>query len=399
MYLTRKINSDLIWVGANDRRLALFEGVYAVQKGISYNAYLLLDDKTVLFDTVDKACSQRLLENLAHELNGRNLDFVVVHHMEPDHSATLSLVLQMYPEAKIIGNAKIKTMIKQFFDIEDERFVVVNEGDKMSFGKHELTFINAPMVHWPEVMMSYDITDKTLFTADAFGVFGAINGKLFADEVDFMRDYLDEARRYYTNIVGKYGQMVVKALEKIATLEVSTVCPLHGFVWRKDFDKYLSKYLLWASYKPEEKGVLVAYASIYGNTETAAERLCASLSEKGVRTELYDVSVTPASEIISAAFRFSHMVFASATYNAGVFVKIEDLLHDLSAHNIQNRKVSYIESGSWAPVAAKKMQEILQPCKNLEQLGETVTVLSAVKEGDIAKIEALANAIADDINA
>lgn len=397
MYNTRRINKDLIWVGANDRRLAMFEGVYAVPKGISYNAYLLLDEKTVLFDTVDKSCSTKLLENLHHELNGRDLDYVVVHHMEPDHSATLRMILKEYPNAKIISNAKTKTMIGQFFNDINADFVIVNEGDKISFGDHEFTFINAPMVHWPEVMMSYDISEKTLFTADAFGVFGALNGALFADEVDFFGEYMSEARRYYTNIVGKYGQMVMNALKKVSAFELKTVCPLHGFVWRKDFDKYLDKYLHWAQYDPEEKGVLVAYASIYGNTENAAEILSSLLSEKGIRTEMFDVSVTPASEIISSAFKWSHFVFASSTYNAGVFVKMDDLLRDLAAHNIQNRKVSYIDNGSWAPIASKKMQEMLSSCKNVETLGDPISILSTVNDDVLSKIEELAKVIANDV--
>lgn len=397
MYNTRRINKDLIWVGANDRRLAMFEGVYAVPKGISYNAYLLLDKKTVLFDTVDKSCSTKLLENLHHELNGRDLDYVVVHHMEPDHSATLRMILKEYSNAKIISNAKAKTMIGQFFNDINADFVIVNEGDKISFGDHEFTFINTPMVHWPEVMMSYDMSNKTLFTADAFGVFGALNGALFADEVDFFGEYMSEARRYYTNIVGKYGQMVMNALKKVSAFELKTVCPLHGFVWRKDFDKYLDKYLHWAQYIPEEKGVLVAYASIYGNTENAAEILSSTLSEKGIRTEMFDVSVTPASEIISSAFKWSHFVFASSTYNAGVFVKMDDLLRDLVAHNIQNRKVSYIDNGSWAPIASKKMQEILSHCKNIEMLGEPISILSTVNDDVLSKIKELANVIANDV--
>lgn len=399
MYCTRKINEDLTWVGANDKRLSVFEGVYSVPKGMSYNAYLLEDEKTVLFDTVDKSCAKRLLENVAHVLDGKSLDYVVVQHMEPDHSATLDLVLREYPEAVVVCNNKTLVMLREYFDMPLERLLIVNEGDKLSLGKHELTFINAPMVHWPEVMMTYDATDKTLFTADAFGTFGSLDGALFADEVDFFKDYIDEARRYYTNIVGKYGQMVMNVLKKAETLDIKTVCPLHGFVWRKDFDIYVEKYKLWASYEPEEKGVMIAYASVYGNTATAAEILAAKLNELGVKTETFDLSVTENSHVISSAFRFSHFVFAAPTYNAGVFVRMDELLRDLAAHNIQKRTIAFIENGSWAPISAKLMREILANNKNLEFIDNVITIRASVKEENVAKICELANELANSVNA
>ena len=398
MYCTRKINEDLTWVGANDKRLSVFEGVYSVPKGMSYNAYLLKDEKTVLFDTVDKSCAKKLLENVSHALDGKSLDYVVVQHMEPDHSATLDLVLREYPEAVVVCNNKTLVMLKEYFDMPLERLLIVNEGDKLSLGKHELTFINAPMVHWPEVMMTYDATDKTLFTADAFGTFGSLDGALFADEVDFFKDYIDEARRYYTNIVGKYGQMVMNVLKKAETLDIKTVCPLHGFVWRKDFDKYVEKYKLWASYEPEEKGVMIAYASVYGNTATAAEILAAKLNELGVKTETFDLSVTENSHVISSAFRFSHLVFAAPTYNAGVFVRMDELLRDLAAHNIQKRTIAFIENGSWAPISAKLMREILANNKNLEFVENVITIKASVKEENVAKICELANELANSVN-
>ena len=271
MYCTRKVQDDLIWVGADDRRLPFFEGVYGVPDGVSYNSYLLLDEKTVLFDTVDKAVYGVFLENLAHELGGRKLDYVVVHHMEPDHAATLELVLTRYPEATVICNAKIQTMIQQYFPLDlTGRVMLVKEGDTFSSGRHSFTFVMAPMVHWPEVMMTYDLTDKILFTADAFGSFGALNGRLFNDEVDFFGECLDEARRYYTNIVGKYGPQVQAVLKKAAKLDIALVCPLHGFVWRSHFGDFVEKYLQWSSYVPEEKSVMLAYASVYGHTENAA---------------------------------------------------------------------------------------------------------------------------------
>ena len=398
MYCTRKVLDDLIWVGADDRRLACFEGVYGVPDGVSYNSYLLLDEKTVLFDTVDKAVGAVFLENVAHGLNGRKLDYLLISHMEPDHAATIETLCLRYPEAKIICNAKIQTMLAQFFTLDlSGRLHVVKEGDSLSVGKHELTFVNAPMVHWPEVMMTYDKTDKVLFSADAFGTFGALNGRLFADEGDFMGEQLDEARRYYTNIVGKYGPQVQAVLKKAAGLDIAVVCPLHGPVWRKHFGDFLEKYLLWSSYTPEEKSVLIAYASVYGHTENAANILAAKLVERGVRVRMYDTSVTPASYILSDAFRCSHLVFAATTYNAGVFVTMENLLHDIANHNLQGRKIALMENGSWAPTSGMLMREMLSELKNAEFIGDNITIRSALAEKQLGELDALADAIAADI--
>jgi len=398
MYCTRKVTDDLIWVGADDRRLPFFEGVYGVPDGVSYNSYLLLDEKTVLFDTVDKAVYGVFLENLAHELGGRPLDYLVIHHMEPDHAATLELVLQRYPETTVICNAKIKTMLAQFFPMDlSSRIQLVKEGDNFSSGRHSFSFVMAPMVHWPEVMMTYDATAKMLFTADAFGTFGALNGRLFADEVDFFSECIDEARRYYTNIVGKYGPQVQAVLKKAAKLDIDYVCPLHGFVWRSHFGDYLEKYMLWSSYVPEEKSVMIAYASVYGHTENAANILAARLCEKGVKVRMYDTSVTPASYIVSDAFRCSHLVFAATTYNAGVFVTMENLLHDIAAHNLQNRKVALIENGSWAATSGKVMSEILSGLKGIAFYDQKVSLKSALNEGQMSEIDALAQAIADEL--
>ena len=400
MYCTRKVTDDLIWVGADDRRLPFFEGVYGVPDGVSYNSYLLLDEKTVLFDTVDKAVYGVFLENIAHELNGRSLDYLVIHHMEPDHAATLELLLQRYPETTVICNAKVKAMIAQFFPAPlTDRYQIVKEGDSFSSGRHSFTFMMAPMVHWPEVMMSYDETAKILFTADAFGSFGALNGRLFADEVDFFGECMDEARRYYTNIVGKYGPQVQGALKKLAKLDIAFVCPLHGFVWRCDFEKYVEKYQLWSTYAPEEKSVLLAYASVYGHTENAANILAARLCEKGVKVRMYDTSVTPASYIVSDAFRCSTLVFAATTYNAGVFVTMETLLHDIAAHNLQNRKIALIENGSWAATSGKAMTEILSGLKGIEYYEQKVSLKSALTDAQMNELEALAQAIAEDLKA
>ena len=394
MYCYRKVTDDLYWIGGNDRRLALFEGVYQIPRGVSYNSYLLMDEKTVLLDTVDKAVKGVFFENIEKVLDGRKLDYLVVHHMEPDHSEAIWEVVMRYPEVKIVCNAKIAQMMKQFFSFDvDARVVLVKEGDTFHTGKHNLVFVSAPMVHWPEVMVSYDTTDKILFSADAFGTFGALNGALFADEVDFPRDYLDEARRYYTNIVGKYGVQVQALLKKAATLDIQMICPLHGFVWRKDIGWYLDKYMHWSSYTPEEQGVVIAYASIYGNTANAADVLACRLRERGVRTEVFDVSVTPASEIIAAAFKYSHLVFAAPTYNSGVFVTMEALLMDLAEHNIQNRMVAFMENGTWAATSARQMGAMLEKCKNLTVLEQKVTIKSSLKEQQMAEIEALAEAL------
>lgn len=401
MHCTRKVMDDLIWVGADDRRLACFEGVYGVPDGVSYNSYLLLDEKTVLFDTVDKAVYETFFENIAYALGGRELNYLVISHMEPDHAATVESLMLRHPETRIICNDKIKTMLSQFFRGLDlsSRIDTVKEGSSFSSGRHEFTFVMAPMVHWPEVMMTYDKTEKILFSADAFGTFGALNGRIFADESDFMEDYLNEARRYYTNIVGKYGPQVQSALKKAAGLDIAMVCPLHGPVWREGFGSFLEKYLLWSSYAPEEKSVMLAYASVYGHTENAANILAVKLWERGVRVRMYDTSVTPASYILSDAFRCSHLVFAATTYNAGVFVTMENLLHDIANHNLQGRKIALIENGSWAPTSGKQMKDILSGLKNTQFIGDTVTVKSSLADDQLSQLEALAYAIAADIKA
>lgn len=398
MYCTKRINNDLVWIGANDRRLAMFEGVYSVPNGVSYNSYLLTDDTTVLFDTVDRAVGAQFFENLAHELDGRSLDYIVIHHMEPDHAATLGELLEKHPETTVVCNAMIAGMIKQFFNIDvTPRAYIVKEGDTLNTGRHELTFINAPMVHWPEVMVTYDRTDKTLFSADAFGCFGALNGAIFADEVDFMRDYLDEARRYYTNIVGKYGTQVQTLLKKAASLDIRLLCPLHGFVWRRHIGDYIDKYAHWSTYTPEVKGVMIAYASVYGNTANAAEILACRLRDTGIDTAMYDVSVTPTSEIVSAAFKYSHLVFASTTYNAGIFISMDELLTDLVSHNLQNRTVAFIQNGSWAPTSGKLMRTKLSGLRGMTFFAETVDIRSALKSNQLHDIDVLANRLAASI--
>jgi Uncharacterized flavoproteins len=398
MFCYKKITDDLFWVGGNNRRLSMFEGVYPVPEGVSYNSYLLMDEKTVLFDTVDQAVTKVFFENIAEVLGDRKLDYLVVHHMEPDHSSAIAQIILLHPEVKIVCNAKISAMMKQFFEFDtdfDERAVIVKEGDMLSSGRHNLTFLMAPMVHWPEVMVTYDTTDKILFSADAFGSFGALNGAIFADEVDFDRDFLDEARRYYTNIVGKYGTQVQALLKKASAVEINLLCPLHGFVWRKNIGYYIEKYMKWSTYTPENNGVMIAYASVYGNTENAAEILSSRLRDMGIRTAMYDVSVTHASEIIAAAFKWSHLVLASTTYNAGVFIKMDDLIHDLVSHNIQNRTVAMIENGSWAATSGNLIRAELEKCKNMTILDQKISLKSSLKKGQLAEIDALVQAIAD----
>jgi len=373
----------------------MFEGVYDVPDGVSYNSYLLMDEKTVLFDTVDKAVSKVFFQNVAHVLGGKKLDYVVVQHMEPDHSATLGELLLRYPDVTIVCNEKIATMIRQFFDFSvDEQAYLVKEGSELNTGNHLLHFIMAPMVHWPEVMVTYDSVAKILFSADAFGSFGALNGAIFADEVDFERDYLDEARRYYCNIVGKYGPQVQALLKKAASLEINMICPLHGFVWRKELGYFLEKYQKWSSYTPEETGVMIAYASVYGNTENTAEIIACRLRDRGIKTVMFDVSVTPAPYIIAAAFRWSHLIFASTTYNTGIFISMDELLRDLAAHHLQNRTVAFVQNGSWAATSGKLMREIMASCKNMTLLAETVSVKSSLKEEQSGEIDALVDAVA-----
>nr|WP_027870524.1 FprA family A-type flavoprotein [[Eubacterium] cellulosolvens] len=401
MYNTRKITDDLYWVGASDRRLALFENVYPIPDGISYNSYLLMDEKTVLIDTVDNAIGERFFENVGHVLGGRKLDYIIVNHVEPDHSATLQHTLTLYPEAEVVCSAKAKLMLSQFFTCASNLcFHEMAEGDVLSTGRHELTFFGAPMVHWPEVMFTFDTTDGTLFSADAFGTFGALSGNIFADEVDFENKWMDSARRYYANIVGKYGPQVTKVLRTAADLAIRRICPLHGPVWRENIDLYIDKYTKWASYTPEEPSVLIIYGSIYGHTQNAADIVAAELAERGVRDIAeYDVSVTDASYIVAEAFRRSHIVIASATYNNEIFTKMEQALLELSEHALQNRTVAVIENGSWAPQAGKKIRAMLEGMKNITVLDETVTIKSALKDEQRAQLTAVADAVAASVSA
>ena len=398
MYCTRKVNDDYTWVGADCRRLALFEGVFGVPDGVSYNSYVLKDEKTVLFDTVDNAVRSTFRENVAHALEGKAPDYLVVHHMEPDHAAEITDMVRQYPEMTVLCSAAAKNMIGQFFDEETAgRVTVVKDGETLCTGRHTLRFLAAPMVHWPEVLMTYDETDKLLLSADAFGSFGALNGTLFADEVDFDRDVLDEARRYYANIVGKYGAQVQSVLQKAAGLDIRMLLPLHGHVWRRELGYILGKYELWSRYEPEVQGVMIAYASVYGNTENGVNILACHLAEQGVRVKMYDVSVTHSSYVVSDAFKYSHLVFAAPTYNGGVFITMDEVLRDIAAHGLQNRRYALLENGTWAPVTARQMGAMVEGLKGWQKVGENVTLRSAAHEPQMDAINALANAIRDDI--
>lgn len=399
MYDIRKISEDIIYLGCSDRHLKFFESAYPIPNGVSYNSYLILDEKTVLMDTVDKACSGQFFQNLEAGLDGRDLDYLVIHHMEPDHCALLEDVISIYPEVKIVTTAKSVALIKQFFDFDiDSRVMIVKEGDTLNTGKHEFVFMMAPMVHWPEVMVTYDKTDKAVYSADAFGSFGAINGNLFDTGVDFDKDYLDEARRYYTNIVGKYGPQVQMLLKKLNAFDVKVIYPLHGLIINENINEFTKKYDKWSRYEAEEKSVLIAYSSVYGGTENAVNILAGKLADKGVKgIKMYDVSHTHSSYVLSDAFKYSHIVFATTTYNNGIFESMEKLLHDISAHNLQNRKVVLIQNGSWAPTCGSAMKTIIEGLKGTVIIDESVCIKSALKEEQLAELDAVVEKIVNSL--
>ena len=401
MYCVRKVVDDLYWVGGNDHRLALFENIHPIPNGVSYNSYLLLDKKTVLFDTVDWDACRQFLENVEHVLNGRDLDYLVINHMEPDHGASIEEILLRYPKVKIISTEKSFLLMHQFGFNVDGRTEEVKEGDTRCFGKHTITFVEAPMVHWPEAMVSFDVTNGVLFSADAFGSFGALDGKLFNDEVDFDRDWLDDARRYYTNIVGKYGPHVQALLKKAGTIDIKVICPLHGPVWRNDFGYLLDKYDKWSRYEPEETGVLIAYASMYGNTESAAQVLAAKLVEKGVKNVVvHDVSNTHVSYLISDTFKYSHIVLASVTYNLGIYPVMHDFLMHMKALNMQKRTVGIIENWSLAPKSGSLMKDFLDnQMKQMSILNSEVSMISALNDNNKSEMDNLVDSIIDSMEA
>ncbi|MGN0483177.1 MAG: FprA family A-type flavoprotein [Lachnospiraceae bacterium] len=395
MSCVRKVTEDLYWVGVNDKRTHLFENIYPIERGVSYNSYLLLDEKTVLFDTVDWSGCREFLKNVEEVLSGRTLDYLVIDHMEPDHAASMQEVLLRYPNCKVISNAKAIQFMGQFgFDVTG-REITVKGGDTFSFGKHEVTFVFAPMVHWPEVMVTFDTTNGVLFSADAFGTFGSLDGKLFNDEVNFERDWIDDARRYFCNIVGKYGPAVQTLLTKAKTLPIQTICPLHGPVWRSDIGYFVEKHDIWSSYQPEEKGVLIVYASMYGNTEAEAQTLASQLCEKGLTNiAVYDVSTTHPSVLVAEAFKYSHIVLASPTYNNDMYPLMHDFLHHLQGLNFQKRTFAFIENGTWAINAGSLMKKYVEEnFKNCTILEETVKIMSAPDQSNQAQTDALVEAL------
>ena len=399
MQCFRKVTEDLYWVGGNDRQIELFENIFPLAKGVSYNSYLLLDEQTVLFDTADYAIGKQFIENVMSVLNGRNLDYIVVNHMEPDHCSLIGELLLHYPDVKIIGNAKTFPMIEQFFSFDlTGKTLTVKEGDTFCSGKHTFRFIMSPMVHWPEAMMTYDEKDKVLFSADAFGTFNALNGNLFNDELDFNREWLDEARRYYTNIVGKYGPQVQNVLKKASSLDIQMICPLHGPVWRSNLNFIIEKYNLWSRYEPEEKGVMIAYASMYGNTENMAEILAVMLAEAGVKKiHMHNISKTHVSELISDSFKYSHIVLSSPTYNNGIYPLMDNYLEDMKALSLQNRTIAVLGNGSWAPQATKLISAKIKEMKNMRLLEASVTIKSSLKEAQLEELNSLSRQIAEEV--
>ena len=392
MHNTRKINDDIYYLRASDRRIELFENVYPVSQGMSYNSYLITDEKTCLMDSVDESIRGQFLENLQYALNGRNLDYMVVQHMEPDHCSIVPELFRMYPDMKLVASLQAFKMMENFYSLQtEERRLVVKEGDTLELGKHTLKFIAAPMVHWPEVLMTYDVTDKILFSADAFGSFGAMSGNIFADEIDWDKDFKDEARRYYVNIVGKYGPQTQNVLKKASTLDIQMICPLHAHIWRKDLSKIISLYDKWSKYEAEKDSVVIFYGSIYGNTQNAAEILAMQLAENGMENvEVFDTSKTHVSFLVSKAFEYKTLVFAAATYNAEIFDTVQNLITELKNHNLSNRRIGLIENGSWAPVAASKMKAQLETLKNMEIVDPVVKVVSSVTAKNVEELSALA---------
>lgn len=395
MQSIRKVTEDILWVGCNDRRITLFENLFPVPKGVSYNSYLILDEKVTLMDTVDASATEQFFENLEAGLAGRSIDYLVVHHMEPDHAANIKLLLEKYPEIQVVASAKALQMIGQFFDLDlAGRSMEVKEGDTLSTGSHTFHFVAAPMVHWPEVLVSYDEKEKILFSADAFGTFGALNGTIFNDEVDFEREYLADARRYYANIVGKYGMQVQGLLKKAAGLDIQMICPLHGPIWRTDLGWFIDKYDKWSRYEPEEKAVVVLYGSIYGHTEQAVNALACALAEKGARNiAVYDVSRTHVSDLIGEIFRASHLVIACPTYNGGIYPPMENLLTDMKALSVQKRTVALMENGTWAAASGRQILKRLEEMKEMLVLEEQLSLKSALKPERAGDLERFAGQI------
>jgi len=397
MHCIQKVTPHIYWVGGSDRRLALFENMFPLDNGVTYNAYVILDQKTALVDTVDSAIRRQFFENLHAALAGRPLDYLVVNHMEPDHCAHIEDICRIWPGVKIVGNQKTFQMIGQFYHMDLEgRTLEVKEGAELPLGRHTLRFYMAPMVHWPEVMFTYETTEGILFSADAFGTFGGFTGNLFSDELDYQSLYMDEARRYYTNIVGKYGPQVLAALDKLSGQRISLICPLHGPMLRGgDIPVLLEKYARWASYRPEKPGVVLAYASMYGNTEAVVHRLAGLLSQQGVRDlRIYDVSQTHCSAIIARAFQYSHLVLAAPTYNMHLYQAMDFLVSDMANLHLQNRGVVIIGNGSWSPAAHTILQKKIEAMKNMTLIAPPLVICSAITPQQEAELEDIAEKLA-----
>ncbi len=381
-----KISDSVVYIGVNDKTIDLFESQYKVPNGVSYNSYVILDEKVAVMDTVDKRATEQWIENLSQALNGRSVDYLVVSHLEPDHASNVQKLAELYPDMKIVGNAKIFSMLPQFFTMDlSDRSVVVKEGDTLSLGSHTLQFFMAPMVHWPEVMVEYEQSEKILFSADGFGKFGAL---------DVEEDWTDEARRYFINIVGKYGTQVQNLLKKAATLDIQTICPLHGPVLKENLGYYIDKYLTWSSYEPEEEGVVIAYASIHGNTAKAAEKMVEILKEKGAKAVCsFDLARYDMAEAVAEAFRYDKLVLMSPTYDGALFPCMEDFLYHLKVKTYKKRTVGIVENGSWAPMAGKLMKAYLEAMKDVQICEPVVSIKSVMKEADEKNLEALAEAL------
>lgn len=397
MQNTRRVTEDIVWVGCNDRRLTLFENLFPIPRGVSYNSYLILDEKITLFDTVDVGALQQFMENIDYVLDGKEIDYLIVQHMEPDHGAGIQEMMRRFPNMKIVANAKTVQMIGQFFELPgDDRVVLVKEGDTLSTGTHTFRFIMAPMVHWPEVMVTYEESEKVLFSADAFGTFGALNGNIFSDELEFDKEWLSDARRYYANIVGKYGMQTQALLKKAAGLDIQLICSLHGPVWRENLPYIIEKYDKWSKYEPEDQEVVIIYGSVYGHTEQAVDALAGKLAEKGLRhISAYDVSTTHVSELISEIFRASHIVIACATYNGGIYPPMENLLNDMKALSVQKRTVALMDNGTWAPTAGKQIVKKLEEMKEMKILTQQLSIKSVLKNDREEEMEAFAQQIID----
>ena len=397
MQNTRKVTDDIVWVGCNDRRLTLFENLFPIPRGVSYNSYLVMDEKVKLLDTVDVCALQQFMENIDYVLDGKEIDYLIVQHMEPDHGAGIQEMMRRFPNMKIVANAKTIQMIGQFFDLpQEDRVVLVKEGDTLTTGTHTFRFVMAPMVHWPEVMVTYEESEKVLFSADAFGTFGALNGNIFSDELEFDKEWLADTRRYYANIVGKYGMQTQALLKKAAGLDIQLICSLHGPIWRENLSYIIDKYDKWSKYEPEDKEVVMIYGSVYGHTEQAVDALAGKLAEKGIRhIAVYDVSKTHVSELIAEIFRASHIVIACATYNGGIYPPMENLLNDMKALSVQKRTVALMDNGTWAPTAGKQMVKKLEEMKEMELLTQQLSIKSVLKNDREAELDAFAQQIID----